>query len=591
MKTGNDKRLAELLAIPENTQCADCGDAKPKFASVSVGVFLCGRCASFHRGLGGDFAAVKPVTGRGAVPLSDSEINVLFEVGNRKANILFLATNAASNRPTPSSADQTLQDFIKNKYRKRKWMREKEKRDWESVHLGSSPSRTVSPSPSRNVSVESQDKATYSSQLTQLSAMGFINSTACIIALKKSKGSVDAATDLLVQMPEATQPDSGVSSSTPKSGNSPASQSTSDIKDLRKKLRDALDFLAGMGFTDETENLVALKKTEGNIDEAVNVLMRTSKSKPTEQVKSAQNSQYPQNLSPFGLDMLSLNDSTGFQTQSLHVNQQFGSNPFLPQQQRVQLQFQLVPTNNSRASTAFNPFEPQRQFETQSSNQWAISSSQNGILQQEQFNQTKLSPPQERNQPFGSAPAGGQNSFNPFEFQQIAAPPSLQQRYGSGSVSGILQSQKSSHFPSSSNPFGSSPLNMTAQHQNSQPVQQQQQQQQQFFLTQNGFSQTQNLQSNQGINSIRSAKDDIMALFNSPIVKPEVQPPLQQQFQIDPYQQSQQQNFQQSQQAQYTQSNQYQSAAIVSGSLQQQKQEQNSIPQIQQNFFSNPLVK
>jgi hypothetical protein len=43
--------LKQLWSQPSNAKCADCG-APSSWASVSIGVFICIRCAGLHRGLG-----------------------------------------------------------------------------------------------------------------------------------------------------------------------------------------------------------------------------------------------------------------------------------------------------------------------------------------------------------------------------------------------------------------------------------------------------------------------------------------------------------------------------------------------------------
>ena len=54
----NKKHLAalrKLLALPQNKTCADCGGAagaRPTWASINCGAFICMRCAGIHRGLG-----------------------------------------------------------------------------------------------------------------------------------------------------------------------------------------------------------------------------------------------------------------------------------------------------------------------------------------------------------------------------------------------------------------------------------------------------------------------------------------------------------------------------------------------------------
>ncbi|KAM4030710.1 arf-GAP with dual PH domain-containing protein 2-like [Anomaloglossus baeobatrachus] len=41
--------VQELLLLPENSRCADCGQAEPVWASCAVGVFVCLECSGVHR--------------------------------------------------------------------------------------------------------------------------------------------------------------------------------------------------------------------------------------------------------------------------------------------------------------------------------------------------------------------------------------------------------------------------------------------------------------------------------------------------------------------------------------------------------------
>ncbi|OAQ28064.1 Arf GTPase activating protein [Linnemannia elongata AG-77] len=58
----SERLLNELLKIPVNTICCDCGAANPNWASYSLGCFLCVRCCSVHRKMGTHISKVKSVS-------------------------------------------------------------------------------------------------------------------------------------------------------------------------------------------------------------------------------------------------------------------------------------------------------------------------------------------------------------------------------------------------------------------------------------------------------------------------------------------------------------------------------------------------
>ena len=51
--------IAEILAIEDNQKCMDCGTAKPKWASINNGVFLCLKCAGLHRNFGLNISVIR----------------------------------------------------------------------------------------------------------------------------------------------------------------------------------------------------------------------------------------------------------------------------------------------------------------------------------------------------------------------------------------------------------------------------------------------------------------------------------------------------------------------------------------------------
>ena len=66
-KLGGDKHgmdvvagVAAVLREPGNGVCVECGAARPKWASVNLGVLFCIRCSGLHRALGTHLTQVTP---------------------------------------------------------------------------------------------------------------------------------------------------------------------------------------------------------------------------------------------------------------------------------------------------------------------------------------------------------------------------------------------------------------------------------------------------------------------------------------------------------------------------------------------------
>ncbi|PHZ10184.1 Arf GTPase activating protein [Rhizopus microsporus ATCC 52813] len=58
----HERILNELVKMPGNDLCADCGTKNPRWASYSLGVFLCIRCAGIHRKMGTHISKIKSIT-------------------------------------------------------------------------------------------------------------------------------------------------------------------------------------------------------------------------------------------------------------------------------------------------------------------------------------------------------------------------------------------------------------------------------------------------------------------------------------------------------------------------------------------------
>lgn len=79
----------QILLIPGNMRCADCGNTDPKWASINFGITLCIACSGVHRSLGVHHSKVRSLT----LDVWEPEIlRVMTELGNEVVNKIYEAT-------------------------------------------------------------------------------------------------------------------------------------------------------------------------------------------------------------------------------------------------------------------------------------------------------------------------------------------------------------------------------------------------------------------------------------------------------------------------------------------------------------------
>lgn len=108
------KKLADIMKLPGNNQCADCGAPDPLWATINFGVFICIECSGVHRQMGTHISKVRSIT----MDKWDSEVLEFMEShGNVKVNAE-LEHNILPQytKLTPSSSRQERDAFIKAKY-------------------------------------------------------------------------------------------------------------------------------------------------------------------------------------------------------------------------------------------------------------------------------------------------------------------------------------------------------------------------------------------------------------------------------------------------------------------------------------------
>lgn len=107
----------QMLLIPGNMRCADCGNPDPKWASINLGITLCIACSGVHRSLGVHYSKVRSLT----LDVWEPEIlRVMMELGNEIVNKIYEGTYnellSDIDRATESCDDDVRKKWIFAKY-------------------------------------------------------------------------------------------------------------------------------------------------------------------------------------------------------------------------------------------------------------------------------------------------------------------------------------------------------------------------------------------------------------------------------------------------------------------------------------------
>merc|ERR550514_2477115 len=113
------RTLKQFRTLPENRRCFDCQALETNWASVNLGVFLCTRCASVHRGLGTHVSKVKSCMG--TYLWGPDEIARMKEMGNGRGARVYLGRKPPRDLPGPDVEEASLKAFTQKKYEHRLW--------------------------------------------------------------------------------------------------------------------------------------------------------------------------------------------------------------------------------------------------------------------------------------------------------------------------------------------------------------------------------------------------------------------------------------------------------------------------------------
>ncbi|XP_020729462.1 arf-GAP with coiled-coil, ANK repeat and PH domain-containing protein 3 [Odocoileus virginianus] len=114
--------LQRVQNVAGNSQCGDCGQPDPRWASINLGVLLCIECSGIHRSLGVHCSKVRSLTLDSWEP---ELLKLMCELGNSTVNRIYEAQceGPGSKKPTASSPRQDKEAWIKDKYVEKKFVR------------------------------------------------------------------------------------------------------------------------------------------------------------------------------------------------------------------------------------------------------------------------------------------------------------------------------------------------------------------------------------------------------------------------------------------------------------------------------------
>ncbi|CAG5896170.1 unnamed protein product, partial [Menidia menidia] len=113
--------IEDVLRMPGNEVCCDCGAADPKWLSTNLGILTCIECSGIHREMGVHISRIQSME---LDKLGTSELLLAKNVGNSSFNEIMEGNlTTPSPKPTPSSDMTMRKEFINAKYVDHKYAR------------------------------------------------------------------------------------------------------------------------------------------------------------------------------------------------------------------------------------------------------------------------------------------------------------------------------------------------------------------------------------------------------------------------------------------------------------------------------------
>ncbi|KAH7132024.1 hypothetical protein B0J11DRAFT_420955, partial [Dendryphion nanum] len=334
----NERALQELIkTVPGNGQCADCGARNPGWASWSVGVFLCMRCAALHRKLGTHISKVKSLS---MDKWDHAQVDNMKRTGNIESNKFYNPRNIKPQIPIDvDEVDGALERFIRQKYEQRAFMNNSQpgtRHNTGSTSSVEDKPPPLPPKPTKRFGFGLQKSSTHPQNTTPPISPGVSPGLS---------GFGDNAS--------------------PPRVNKASRVFGSNINTSGDGMESKLATLRDMGFPDEKRNSTVLKGMNGNLDRAVEALIRLGEQNngrsrgntPTPPAKPVSDGLSFDNPRTTSLATASMNPFEALDTVA-PLPQQQPAHPSLYQTQQTQYGAGMVqPTS---PSNPYNPFMTQQ---------------------------------------------------------------------------------------------------------------------------------------------------------------------------------------------------------------------------------------